>query len=171
MVSLDPMRCLIVVVAATLILAGCEGNQSKPEAATAAEQQKPATAALPAIAQPPVKSCEQRFTPIGMALTRAALDKKTGQQCRTAENAPPAFDALPMCFDLFSQGGTPPAAPPVTPETPAKPCEQRFIPIGMALTRAALDTKTGQQCRNAENVPPAFHSLPMCANLLSSFPD
>jgi hypothetical protein len=163
---------IVVVVAADVILAACEGSRSK-EATTAAEQQKPAAPALAATAGSSVKSCEQRFTPIGMALTRAAMDTKTGQQCRTAQNAPPAFKSLPMCFDLFGQVDTPPipATPPATRASPAKPCEQRFIPVGMALTRAALDTKTGQQCRTAQDAPPAFKSLPMCADLLSRFPD
>ena len=161
---------LLIVVAVTLILAGCEDHQSSPEGTTtAAEQPKPAAAALPAT--PPTKPCKQRFTPVGMALTRAALDTKTGQQCRTAGNAPPAFESLPMCFSLFSQGDTSPAAVALPATPPAKPCEQRFVPIGMALTRAALDTKTGQQCRTAGNAPPAFQSLPMCADLLSAFPD
>ena len=164
---------IVVIAAAVLILAACESSRSKPEATTALEQQKTAAAALPTTPKSSVKSCEQRFTPIGMALTRAAMDTKTGQQCRTAENAPPAFRSLPLCFDLFSQGDTPPtpATLPATPESPVMHCEQRFIPIGMALTRAALDTKTGQQCRTAENAPPAFKFLPMCADLVSKFPD
>jgi hypothetical protein len=164
---------IAAVVAGILILAACEDSRSKPEGTTAAGQQKPAVAAPVATPATPAKPCEQRFILIGMALTRAALDTKTGQQCRTAENAPRAFRSLPMCFDLFSQGGIPPPppAPPATPATPGKPCGQRFIPIGMALTRAALDTKAGQQCRTAENAPPAFHALPMCADLLRRFPD
>lgn len=48
---------------------------------------------------------------------------------------------------------------------------QRFQPIGMSLSRVALDTKTGQQCRTAANAPPAFQSLPMCVDLLHEFPD
>jgi curli biogenesis system outer membrane secretion channel CsgG len=97
------MHFWFVVVVAVLILAACEGSRAKPEATTAVEQHKPAATALPATPGSPVKSCEQRFTPVGMALTRAALDTRTGQQCRTAQNAPPAFKSLPMCADLLSR--------------------------------------------------------------------
>ena len=162
------MRLWTVVVGAALLpFAACDRTQPNTEKTTASEQ-KPAAAAAPA--QPPAKPCEQRFTPIGMALTRAAMDKKTGQQCRTANNAPPAFQSLPMCLDLFRKDMPTDAAAPVAP-TPAKLCEQRFTPIGMALTRAAVDTKTGQLCRTAENAPPAFRSAPLCSDLLKRFPD
>jgi hypothetical protein len=101
--SRDEMCFLAVALACVLVLAGCEGSQTQPEATTAAEQPKPAKPGLPVTSATTVKSCEQRFTPIGMVLTRAAMDTKTGQQCRTAENAPPAFKSLPMCADLLSR--------------------------------------------------------------------
>ena len=48
-------------------------------------------------------SCGERFTAFGTPLARVALDTQTGQQCRTAENAPPFFASLPMCRDLLVQ--------------------------------------------------------------------
>ena len=45
-------------------------------------------------------SCGQRFTPLGTPPARVALDSQTGQQCRTADNAPSFFVSLPMCRDL-----------------------------------------------------------------------
>jgi len=155
-------------VAIVFTVTSCDYSQPKSEPASAAVQQhKTASPLLPVDS---VKPCEKRFTPMGMALTRAAMDTKTGQQCRTAENAPPASRSLPMCFDLFSQDqdSVPLSAKPaLAPES----CPERFAPIGMVLTRAALDTKTGRQCRTVENAPSAFRSLPMCADLLTQFPD
>lgn len=58
----------------------------------------------------------------------------------------------------------------VTPPPASVTFTQRFQPIGMSLSRVALDTKTGQQCRTAPNAPPAFQALPMCADLVREFP-
>lgn len=153
----------VVVPASVLLFASCDSTEPNPAPATVSEE-KPTAPAVPV--QSP-KPCEQRFTPIGTALTRAAMDTRTGQQCRTAENAPPAFKSLPMCLDLSRKDN--PSA--VRAQSSAKPCEQRFTPMGMALTRLAMDTKTGQLCRTAENAPPLFQSVPMCSDLLSQFPD
>jgi hypothetical protein len=167
------MRYCFVVAAAVLLSAACDQTRSKPGANTVSGQPKLAVAALPARPQHLVRPCEQRFIPIGTALTRAATDTITGQQCRIAESAPPAFRSLPLCFDLFSRDDARPVevARPAESQSPARPCEQRFLPVGTALTRAALDTRTGQQCRTAENAPPAFRSLPMCSELSGRFPD
>jgi hypothetical protein len=162
------MRYAILFVA-VFFIAACDQTRLQPKAKKPPERPK-AAAALPASAPAPPPTCEQRFRPIGMALTRAALDTRTGQDCRTAENAPLAFRSLPMCVDLFIRD-MPAAESGTASQAPTRPCQQRFTPIGTALTRAAVDTKTGQMCRTAENAPPAFHSAPLCSDLVSQFPD
>ena len=88
--------CRIVLVVAVVTLTACAETRPKHDATVATEQ------ATPAVATP--KPCEPpRFTPLGTPLARAALDTKMGQQCRTAENAPPFARSLPMCRDLLVQ--------------------------------------------------------------------
>jgi hypothetical protein len=141
-----------ILTLACVLLAACDDTRPKPEGTSVASQDDHE------VAQAHAPPCEPpRFSPIGTAklaaLSRAALDSKTGQQCRTAENAAPAFRSLPMCRELLGQQRT------------SQSCGERFTPLGTALTRVALDTQTGQECRTAENAPPAFVSLPMCRDL------
>jgi hypothetical protein len=156
-----------------LFAVACNNTPAGSEPKRITEVTELAGRSFPAPAQSPAVMCERRFIALGMVLSRTAMDTKTGQQCRTAQNAPPAFRSLPMCLDLFSNDDIRSSDTPIpaTSQSATAPCEQRFVAIGRALTRAAMDTKTGQQCRTVENAPPAFMSLPTCSDLLRRFPD
>lgn len=168
MMQVRPGIVAFVVVASFLTACGTSTNSEAVNTVPHdARSQKPAE---PAPAPPTrAQSCEPRFTPTGTALSRVALDTRTGQQCRTAESGPSAFLSLPLCLDLFERDR--PAGMATSSPSPAKPCEQRFVPIGTALSRAAVDTRTGQLCRTAENAAPAFRSAPLCSDVTTEFPD
>ena len=135
-----------VLIATCLVLAGCDEARPKQEATGPGQSATDTT--------PVVMPCEPpRFTPIGTPLSLAATDTKTGQQCRSAENAPRFFQSLPLCRELVAK------------EKAGPSCGERFTPLGTPLARVALDTTTGQECRTAENAPDFFQSLPMCRDL------
>ena len=144
MVNYQARLCAGVVIVAAAFLTACDEAGRKAQTTAAAED----------AGTTEIKPCEPpRFTPIGTPLARAATDTKTGQQCRTAKDAPSMFESLPMCRDLIEK------------EKRAPVCGQRFTPLGTPLARVALDSQTGQQCRTAEDAPPFFASLPMCRDL------
>jgi len=93
---------LCIVVGAVVLLTACDDNRSKAEAPVPPEQPRTVQAATQASPSSTRKApCEQRFVPVGMVLSKSALDTKTGQQCRTADSAPPAFRSFPLCVDLL----------------------------------------------------------------------
>jgi hypothetical protein len=148
-------------LAATFSILGC-GTAPTPESTNASpvKQAEPARPTEP----PPAKPCYHRFTPTGMALSKIAIDSKTGQQCRTAENAPPAFRSSRLCFELFTEDRS-------AESHSTGPCEQRFTPVGNALSRAAVDTVSGQLCRTTEVAAPAFQNAPLCSRVAEQFPN